>query len=257
MNTFDRYPWQWAMMYYTGGTIQDLGYYSLFSPEEYRLMTAAMAEKAMKYPFFRDEQQPAAALSRRMSSLMRAYNEFIMPSLTAAFRQGDVTFVTPFNATGRWSYANRHGRVLVVADREMARDINRRISLSGMQLRKGIEIRTADITAAGSLEQLKEGINTPVYFSLGLLPLTADAEYTEKALAAISHILGCEDNLTLGFISAEGSNLPRGTPIFTPAEMESILSRCGFNVYEDSTHIALDGTEITFFLAVKKLSLHR
>ncbi len=259
MSNFNNFIWQWAMIRYRGGSIQDLGYSSLFTPAEYSRMNRSMAEKAAGYPFLRGEENVDGTLSGWMCRLMKNYHSFFTPSLNAALYQGKVTFVTPYNATGRWSYANRHGAVMVVADREMTEDINRRIEKSGMQLRSGIQVCTADIADADSLAAFWQiaAFDTPVYFSLGLLPLTAAPQYTEKTLAALSQALTPADNLTFGFISLEGSNLPRGTPIYTPAEMESILSQLGYNVYEDSVHTAPDGTEITFFLRVKKINRHK
>ncbi len=255
MNNYSNYLWQWGMVYYYGSGIQELGYSSLFTPGEFSRMNRGMSQKAQKYTLFSQEKKPEEKISHRMWRLMKDYHDFFTPSLNAALCQGKVTFVTPYNATGRWSYANRHGAVVVVADRTMTEDINRRIKKSGMQLRQGIQVCTADITDADSLAALwrTAGSGAPVYFSLGLLPLTATPEYTEKTLAALSQVLTTSDNLSFGFISLEGSNLPRGTPVYTPAEMASILSKNGFNIYEDGTHTAPDGTEITFFLRVKKM----
>ncbi|MBQ8603451.1 MAG: hypothetical protein IJ410_01220 [Oscillospiraceae bacterium] len=258
MNTYDKYIWQWAMMYYAG-RIQEMGYSSLYTPGEYFQMTLDMSEKAKKFPFFRDETKPEISLSRRMSRLMTDYNNFIMPSLKAALHRGQVTFVTPYNATGRWSYADRHGDVLVVADEEMAEDLRHRVTASGMQLQKGIQICAADITDAGSLENLwnRTAFDNPVYFSLGLLPLTATPEYIRKTLRALSSLLTPVDNLAFGFVSSRGSNLPKTIPIYQSLDMEKALSRLGYNVYEDGSHMALDGTEVTFMLRVKKINRHK
>ena len=259
MNSMKKYLWQWAMMYYRGGSVQDLGYYSLFNGREYRSMTDFMAQTAEKYPVFRGEENRAGLISRRMCRLMKEYHDFMSPSFNAQLYQGRTILITPYNAAGRWTVGVKGAETVVLADNSAAGDINGRIEKSGMKLKSGITLCTADILDAASLKALWQNkpADTGVYFSLGLLPLTESCENTGKAITSLAQVMTPADNLAFGFISLEGSNLPRGTPVFTPAEMESLLSCAGFNVYEDGQSIAPDGTEITFFLAVKKIDRHK
>ena len=234
----------------------------LFTRDELGRISREATQLTGEIPRLQGSIKPVRDFYRSILYSCAAMGRFIAPSLKAACMAGPVQYITADPLAEYTDALSAARNITVLQQAAGCADMALRAERGGLALPVNINLFCCDMSDKKELSRLKTAAfyspDTPLYINLGFVSAARDKDNFAAILENLCSVMTQRDNLTFAFVSRcpvqPGGSLD--VTEYSYREMEKMLSRRGFNIYEETRYTdSIAGGSLHFVLAVKSLKL--